>query len=368
MKPTPVAIVAADTHLDHLIWRSRPEIVQDSLYGFEQLVEVSNKRRLPLILAGDCWECLPINAPHVTCLGSVSKSLDKLAQPMYYISGQHDERVNTYDYFQIAKHHHNTVEDRDGSLLELGGLKIWFMSWRPGYILEEVIASAPEDADVVISHQVWSEGMGGINCEGSIKGLPGKLVISGDYHQFKAAVVTREDGSKMRFVSPGATHMRKINEPAEHYYLTLYSDATVKRTTLKSRVVIESALTNEKDFEDLYAELPRLLAEAEEMSSGLPLNLQTPLLAISDTSGLPKVESRIKDVVTDRVHLFYNRIATTPPSQLANKTAPSEQSLTEYAEIEIGDDKQVSDLILPLLTSENIRDQIEIYRNLMLRS
>lgn len=361
MSPKPVAIVAADTHIDHLIWRSRPEIVYDSFYGFRQLVEASNKKKLPLILAGDCWECLPVNAPSVESLGVIGRFISTLNHPMYYIYGQHDEG-GMHDHFSIFDN--NNVKRLD--YLELGGLKLHGMSWRPKHQLADAQEGIQLDTDVVICHQVWSEGMGGINCEGSIKDMPGQLVISGDYHQFKAAKVVRPDGSKVTFVSPGATHLRKINEPAEHYYLTLFDDCTVKRTKMKSRTVISAELCDEKGFETLYASLPDVLKEAEELAKDLPLALQTPILAISDTSDLPKIESRIKSVVKDRVHLFYNRIATEAPSTLSNQSAPSAQSLAEYAALEIKDDADLAALLLPLFGAEDIQSRIDDYRKLVI--
>ncbi len=135
------------------------------------------------------------------------------------------------------------------------------------------------------------------------------IIISGDYHAWKRVKLKRADGSKLLAISPGATHARRRSEPADHYVAVLYSDGSIKRVQLNSRVRLRFSVEDVGSFERLYETLPQALEEAYALASkrSLPPALQTPYLLIDDCSDLANVEKRLKAVIKDNVHMFYSR-------------------------------------------------------------
>lgn len=349
MAPKPIAIVSADCHVDHLIWRSRPEIRGDAYYAFDQVVNLAVTRKLPLILAGDVVETLPADAPSSETVRNLRLAMlraRKAGVHVYSTRGQHDQSTTDWLY-ACGGPPPPTVQEQ----VEIGGRTFGFLPWMPEALLAEVLPTI--QTEVVVCHQVWSELMGGRSVEGKLANFKNaELVISGDYHRRVSKTVDRENGKTLRVLSPGATHMRKINEPTTHSAAVLHDDLSVKWVNLRSRRVLRVTLDSEESIETLLRTASKTIADITEeaIDKGLPSDLVTPLLIVTDTSNLVGVEPRIQQTVGLHAHVFYRggKSSKDDPDSIDYGDGGSSYSLSEYIQAETVGDPEVGDLLQSL--------------------
>lgn len=360
--PKPIAVVAADCHLDHLIWRSRPEIRGDAAYAFQQVIQAACDKQLPLILAGDVVETLPADSPNSDTVFVLCRSLAKLQQAgltVYSTRGQHDLAETDWLY-ACGGDTPPTRHDR----VNIGGLSFAFLPWMPPAMLQEIIPET--SADVIVCHQVWKELMGGSSAEGKLANFKhAKMVISGDYHRRVTKHVRRKAAEPLYVLSPGATHMRKINEPTTHCCAVLHDDCSVKWVKLKSRKVLRVSIADEASIERMLRTLPAAVEDAvgEATAKQMPSELITPLLIVSDTSDLLGVEPRLREVVGDRAHVFYSSRGVLP--DVEDNFIPGgtdSYSLDTFIDAEVGYDQPVSGLLRSLfVTDARIQEVIKAH-------
>lgn len=358
-----IAVVVTDAHTDKYVWRKRPEITGDSYFGLSQAINVAVQNNLPIIFGGDNVECMPTDAPCSQTIHVLRKELSRIADAElagYFIQGQHDDK---YDWITAVS---DCVRNVDGQSFEIGGVKFAFMSYRRTPDLPPAIASVDPTADVLICHQVFKELFGGSSSQLSVREfVEPKLLISGDLHQFKQVRCKRKDREDLMVVSPGATHARKADEPAEHYVVVVHDDLTVKKVKLRSRVRLTYSIADADDFDVLYESLPRSIEQAYALAAEwrLPPALQTPLFMLSDTSDVSQVEYRVQQLLQGSAHLFYD-----PPalkvSQLPNRGAATFDSkfdvpVVEFAIEEAAGDEEVIDLLKAGLSTEDPKAAID---------
>jgi len=218
---------------------------------------------------------------------------------------------------------------------------------------------------VLIIHQVCRELMGG-NFELKLSEVPhARMVISGDLHEFKHRRNVREQGKALQALSPGATCVRKSNEPAHHYLVELREDLSWKRLRLRSRIRIDYAIESARDFEQMFENLPETLdataALAEEKK--LPLELQRPFLMIKDSSDVLDLRRRLQQVVGDRVHLFYSKtsLGFEAEAALRDCNVAPELSVGEMINQET-DNRDVAEFLTAALESDSPRQFLKQYR------
>ena len=367
----PIAVIAADLHLDELTWRDRPQIRGDAYWGFEQCCKLARRHKCPLVLLGDVVEALS-TTPNTQTISFIRKQLDGLAAEdieVFTIAGNHDMDTPGWMYAAGA-----ATDNWDLQTVELGGLKCFFMGYRPGHILATAIEMIPGDTDVVFAHQHWREFGGGSNSQGKIEDLrAGKLLISGDLHEFRSIKVDRKDGQTIRAVSPGATCLRKVNEPTTHYALLLNDDMSITKVKLRSRPVLRTTIKSEHDLETFCIVLPSAIEKVEATVQGkLPAILQTPLLIIQDMSWLPGVEARLDNMIGDRAHLLYYRAARGTTENVeaiaATTQATAVDLLPSMLRAEVVNSPDVLELLETALLSESPKRAIAQYRNQMIAS
>jgi len=289
-----------------------------------------------------------------TCLAKLkSKNLS-----VYSTRGQHDLAETDWLYAcggDASPGRHSRVQ--------LANVSFAFVPWTPPSILAEIMAETK--ADVVVCHQVWQELMGGSSSEGKLANFAGvKMAISGDYHRRVLKFVRRKGEDPLYVLSPGATHMRKINEPTTHCVAVLHDDYSVKWVKLKSRKVMRASVGSEADVEATLRSLPSALADvsAETSAKGMPSELVTPLLIVTDTSDIVGVEPRLREVVGDRAHLFYSSRGAAMCEDEFVPTGSESYSLGEFIKAEAGHDEQVASLLLSLFSPEaKIQETIKTY-------
>lgn len=361
--PVPVALVVTDQHHDDLIWRKRPEITGDAFFALSQVVSLAIEHKLPIIFGGDNVECMPTDAPVSRTIHVLRKELSRLADAGlngYFIQGQHDDK---YDWITAVS---DCVVNVDGQSFEIGGVKFAFMSYRRTPDLPPAIAAVDPTADVLICHQVFKELFGGSSSQMSVREfVEPKLLISGDLHQFKQVRCKRKDREDLIVVSPGATHARKLTEPAEHYVVVVHDDLSVKKIKLRSRIRLTSSITDAEDFDQLYEFLPQSIERAYQLAAEkqLPAALQTPIFALVDTSDVPQVEYRVQQLLQGSAHLFYDppalAVAKLPGRQGSTFDSKFDIPVIDFAVEEADGDQEVIDLFTVGLSSENLKNAID---------
>lgn len=363
MAPKPIAVVAADTHLDELIWNDRPEISGDAFFGFRQTVDLALDRQLPLIIAGDVVECLPTNAPSSAVIAFLREQLDRFADaaPARFLccNGQHDVTPASTTPWPVAIGHGDCY--RHNQVVPIDGVNFGFLSHMPGTMLKSWAQDL--QCDVLICHQIWKELMGGSSVEGSVVDVHPdvRLLISGDLHQFKVVRVQRKNGELVA-ASPGATYMRKLGEPVDHFALIVRDDLSVVKKRLRSRVVLKFDLHDEQSFEELYQSLPEQIEIAADMAADrqLPASVRKPLFRVVDHSNIRGTKDRLSQVIGQQVHLKYSRRSsnTVVVAGETSKAFDADHFLRQHAMAEIGDDREVQDLFNASFEAENVKDAL----------
>lgn len=301
-----IAIVAADTHLDHLTWRKRPEIRGDSFYAFCQLVDRAIREKVPLIVAGDVVEGLRPGAPNSETVDFLSGQVRKLRDagvPFYYINGQHDRAEPAWPEACGAG-------PPQRGAVNISGVPTWFMSWQPAEVINEYVREIPKGTRLLVIHQVCKELMGG-HFELSLADVPyGELIISGDLHQYKEVEVKTIHKKCLSALSVGATSMRKINEPMEYFCIRLKRDLTWDKVMLYSRPMLALTLNDSRAVEQAAEELPTVLRDVTNKACEFqyPPELVKPILVVQDNSELDGIHARLADMAGDSAHLFYQRV------------------------------------------------------------
>jgi hypothetical protein len=230
-------------------------------------------------------------------------------QVVYYIQGQHEysdptwlkllePRYNPpYENYELLKH-------VTGKQFTIGDYSCYAIDWTPADKLAEAMSAIPKNIDYLFCHQVWDQFMGALTSpEGSLENVRvNKAVFTGDYHKHTVRYVRNRAGKKIPVYSPGATHMRAINEPSKHYVYLLCSDGNVTSVPLKSRLVLRIDARTKTARLDLLANAKRYtrvwLKQAKNLK--LPDDLSKPLLQVK----VSDYDADISDVFGDNFTLF----------------------------------------------------------------
>jgi hypothetical protein len=296
----PLFVFAADLHLSKLVWSGRPDIADDSYRAMSQVVDTALRHRVPLVLGGDLFDK---RKPDSESVAVAYENLERMARenlPVYFNQGQHDMADPPWlTIHPWPKHIHKQS-------FELAGYQFYGLDWQPAGVLQTELAQIPPRTTFLVAHQVWKEHMGGIgNPEGSVSEVPHALfLLTGDYHHTQITEWPNANGQKMSVVSPGSTHMRAIDEPAQKscYLFSRQPDGKVVITAepLATRPYYEVRINNE--FE--------LLSFCQDANTKLPPPAVEPsdklLLRVSYAMEIPEVSARIRQAVSNRAHLFEN--------------------------------------------------------------
>lgn len=349
---TPIALVAADSHLSDLIWPSRPAIQGDSFFAFNQIFEIAKTKNIDEVwLAGDVTETLHADSPNsatVHTLRTVMAKATSAGINVRHIYGNHDNIDPDWVYACGGP----PALSRDRPI-EVKGKRVVGIPWMPSRFLKSVQAEV--EADIVICHQAWAELMPGHGYEGYLSNFGNvDLVVTGDLHKHIYKKVRRESGEPLRVLSPGATHMRKSNEPTSHYVAVLYDDYSVTWVKLRSRAVLRYVIEDATGLDAMCSQLPDALATATQlaMKRNLPSELITPLFILQDNSRISGAERRVNEVVGSFAHVFYRPgkdVVRDDSGELAESQAT--YSLSEFVAQEAGNDPSVVDLLQSLLVS-----------------
>lgn len=316
LKSKVIAVVAADLHLDDGNWIGSG-VEGDSHWSFRYVSKMADQLNVPRLLLGDV---IDVKRPSSATLDFLRAELATARQPTYYIEGQHE--MTDPPWLQVVGA--NTV-NLNSEQVKLSGVTISGLSWTPADRLADSLAAIPKNTDVVLLHQVWEEFMGSLTSpEGSLRTVPhAKLALTGDYHKYKAIRVMRLQGGILRVYSPGATHLRKISEPSDHYLLVLCADLSVTPVQIPTRRVIRLVFKQQSQVDDLLANLEAYEARLGWLKPAelLPPELHRPLFRITCDEKLAANYDALAERLEGRYHLFWKCVAEDRPEDAESLAA-----------------------------------------------
>ena len=194
-------VYASDIHLSLNTWRSLPEVREDSLLSFKQLLEncqqLSEDTACPLVLGGDVFDSVKMTPELLTEVINIRNQY--LDIPIYYINGNHDLIEPSWcSFFKNSTH----LGSQPSTLP--GGEVICGIDFKLAEEFPEAVKQVYPGCDYLIIHQTLD--VLSNNLPGSIDSTPLKnfnCVLAGDYHKFE----TYE-----QFYSSGSTNRRSIAE------------------------------------------------------------------------------------------------------------------------------------------------------------
>jgi hypothetical protein len=280
------AVFAADTHISEKTWASRSALQGDSFFGFDQICGLATKYKVPLLVAGDCWELVHEPRPSSETVKHLRDRLDMLADsgcPFYYVNGQHD-KLQQPDWFQAIHSHPRHVGNRR---FEVAGEKWYGVDFFESIHSQAVYKEIPRDIDGILIHQRWQEFAGAAHFAsetlGSLSGV--SRIVSGDMHKL---IVNASSLSDSYQISPGSTHMRSLSEPEEHYAILFDPDLPTGQRfyphKLKSRPVHRISVTDELEFIDKIDDYRKLFEEQHKLlwDAGYSEPVARPLVIVED--------------------------------------------------------------------------------------
>ena len=250
MAKRPLYVASSDWHGQIGAWTQAPanRITGDSYFALKQIVDLCIELEVPLLAAGDLLDC---DRPDSSTLREIFQQIDYLKAaklPLLFTQGQHEKAYPAY----LSLHDWPTHLHGDTASYALPGYKYLYfhgLDHHHADHLQEALKKIPENTGVLLCHQVWSNFMG-VGCEGSLEMIPhAATVITGDYHKHLKIKVTGATGQEMTVLSPGATCLQDITEPAEHFAWVAYDDGTFESHKLKSRHVFDVGISAKPDLD-----------------------------------------------------------------------------------------------------------------------
>jgi len=301
-----LAVVTADTHLRTQGRKGKP-IEGDSQWGFDQIIDYAVKRGVPwVICAGDILDTRK-NEPEPAVF--LEHELGKLSQAgvkFGYVQGQHE--IDETPWCQLGE----TAVHLDQHGVKIGRFNVWGLDYQPTGKLQEKLEKIPEDADILVAHQVWANWMGDVtNPQGEFADIPhARRLITGDLHETKEEIHRNKDGQKMKVISPGSTWLTAFDHPQEKFFFVLQSDGKFRKEPLSCRPFREFRLAINDDFDDLVTNLDEEIETCyqEAHGNGMPPRVGKAWWRIVYTHKVDDVVRRLTKLVDNRVYLFWKSI------------------------------------------------------------
>lgn len=356
--PEPAFVFVADSHLDEYTFTDIDLMRGDTYYGFRQAVKLACDLKVPLVAAGDNWECNKQDHPTATTVAFFAEQMNLLKAHglmFYYVNGQHDRAVNGISWPQAVSP--NVAVPIHMQEVKVNGLTLFGMDAVFSHELSVACNTAASivnaaDNPILVCHQRWKELLKFDGAEdGRLADIPDvfRIIITGDMHVAKVLKSGGKDGSSSRTViSPGTQARRSSTEPDKHYAWVMYGDRTYKPVLLKERQVLRLKITTVHDVDAAADARDAYITKYTEASASLPTQLAKPLLIVK---GSPTTELlyAIRRIYGDYFHVKLSgqpgRDSRSDPIEMVGvKMTTGDISVRNFIE-ELSMDKQVTSLI-----------------------
>lgn len=345
-------VFAADLHLSQTTWAKHPTLSGDAEAALIQIVDYCVEHRLPLILGGDVLEK---QRPEPGVIQYMLFQLDRMQDsnlPVYYVQGQHDMDRHT----PWLSCHEWTIHVHEQTF-EIGGLKLYGLDWLPASQIKEALAEIPEGTHVLVGHQVWEDwfALGAECCFGDIHHVTN--LLSGDLHQHDIKAANNAQGGSMMAFSPGATHMRKTDEPRSHFFFKLSEVAgslAADAILLQSRPVLEYTAKTDTALTGILQGLGASIDGAKHDAKTYNLHpaICMPMVLIKFDQNIPEAFMRIENaLIAHPAHLFAMAYDESVAEIVVDVTNPEQFVSWQSSLNQLEPDEQVRADVLALVAS-----------------
>lgn len=296
-KGKPIAVVTSDWHVALGAWKKLPDIRGDAEFSLSQIVDITLALGVPLVAAGDLFD---IKHPDSYSVDVVSRQMYRLhlsKLPCLYVQGQHEMSSPTWlSLFPNCEH----IHDRH---FKLGKVDCF------GY--DYFLPSSLEDsynrfkpADVLVTHQVWSELLPHAGqefcCSYKLVAdqIGYKSIISGDFHShFITDIGIGDKPVGPTFVSPGSICLQDLKESCNKAAWVLMDNLEFVSVPYKTRRLVHCTLASESDLHTVVK-----LAEGVT-SDDLPGGIGKPIYRIRYSTDLDNVSAAVTAAFKGKAHI-----------------------------------------------------------------
>jgi DNA repair exonuclease SbcCD nuclease subunit len=291
-KGKPIAVITSDWHMALGAWKKLPDIKGDAEFSLSQIVDISLGLGVPLVAAGDLFD---IKHPDSYSVNVVSQQMAKLSGaklPCFYVQGQHEMASPTWlSLFPNCKHVHDQH-------FKLGSVECFgYDYFLPNSIEDSYNRLKP--ADVLVTHQVWSELLphtGQEFCcsyELVLDKIGYKSIISGDFHSH---FITKCEKAAT-FVSPGSICLQDLKESCNKAAWVLTDSLEFVSVPYKSRRLIQCTVASESDLHTIVK-----IADGV-VSDDLPNGIGKPIYRIRYSTALDNVNAAVTSAFKGKAHI-----------------------------------------------------------------
>lgn len=336
-------IFAADLHLGRR-WAQHPELTDDGQFAFQQLLDAAVATKSDLILGGDVFD-RAVQGPAVIYKFKSAVDLARNVWPdltLYGITGQHDRHRDAYwlDVLPRAFSLGITL-----ACHTVAGVRVYGFDWVAGADVPDQLAAIPENAEILVTHQVWREHMGDlVPPEIEISQVPRvETVLTGDYHVTRMTEGIGANGQTVRLYSPGSTWLQAIDESEQKYYFVVAKgkesgQIEVAMHLLRSRPVYRfHAATKAEAAALVAATLPAIV--------DLPERMQKPIVEISLSGEAIDMRGAVEEAYSGRSFLWISIQFDEKPKAGAEPTTATDKSMAAALVDYLSDQVALSDAV-----------------------
>jgi hypothetical protein len=343
-------LFAADLHMDPLIWRNLPNVLNDSHESWKQIVQQAIERKVEVvILGGDVFDRHP-PPETVRCFLEGVWELKAYQIPVLAIQGQHG-RSHKLAWSSLDPY----VTDLNHAVRSIGKFHITGIDNLPPNQLKECLANLNPCVNVLVVHQMirgMVPSFGGREIwDMDPDWVPNhiKLVLAGDYH-----APVRRTFKNIVFQYNGSTVTRSIDEPDVKLFHIIDEGFGIEAFNLITRPIKRFLLMKETLTED----------ELRQLCAGLAALPNGAVAYIRHNPRIPDLEAKCRAVAPHVNFLFRPMIIRT--EMVRNEAAPvTKVSLRGCLDRLLTRERDtfLYDFIVDLLASETPTETISIHRH-----
>lgn len=299
-------VFTADLHLKKHIWTNRPEIENDTLVSFMQIVDYCVQHKLDLVSGGDNFDNTKPTANLVRFLQDQIAKLNCKGLKFFSVDGNHDKTIPSW-------------------LEVVGGISLNEVSYPIGGLwvrgldhcgdqseLAKKLLSSSKDCDILVCHQLLDlscklEGMANMCALDVPKSI--KTVLMGDYHV--KGKWTNAHGTN--FYYPGSIAKLSTSESSYKSFNVVSlvnGNINVSDVGLVTRPYWEYLIEDNSDIA-LFTSAFRLMLEACSKLSNIykPYpEITKGVVRILYPAGKSEYVAKVKEIVGSHSHLMFQPI------------------------------------------------------------
>jgi DNA repair exonuclease SbcCD nuclease subunit len=296
---------AADLHLTPTVWKDMPSMQGDSYAALDQIVRVcaSAGKQTSLLICGDIFDKPKPDSESVDRFVKAMHTLRQAAVDVYVIQGQHEKAEPPWatalgaSVFYVGTGEPFVINVGNGKSYDKVSV-VGFDYSAPTDLKDRL--KAIKQVDIVLVHQMAKQAMdieGAWNFDVGWVNKKVKLILAGDYH---------EKLNVGRLWYPGATHMRKIDEVGNKYFLQINTGAvkgkkfTVTPQQLWTRPVIEVRVLTDEQLDAAV----KMIMDAKLEDDRRPKEISQELVIARYSPGVKDVVARIEEACQKREFLL----------------------------------------------------------------